>query len=101
MAEEESRMKRAASSTAKAMQQEIAGRGGERPTLGPVDKASVDAIIEAWPDIPQKVARTMLDRYGLPNEATASRLIWYNNGPWKTTGCRSRSSMSWQHLTAA
>lgn len=82
---DESRMKRAAGSTASAMQKEMGGQGGERPTSGTVDKASVAATIEAWPDIPQKVARTMLDKYGPPNEATPSRLIWYNNGPWKRT----------------
>ncbi len=82
---EESRMKQAASSTAKAMQQEMGGQGGERPTPGTVDRESLEAIIEAWPDVPQRAARTMLDRYGPPNEATASRLIWYNNGPWKRT----------------
>ncbi|MFD2922804.1 hypothetical protein [Halobacillus naozhouensis] len=27
----------------------------------------------------------MIEKYGSPNEATMSRLIWYNNGPWKRT----------------
>ena len=26
-----------------------------------------------------------ISKYGAPNEATASRLIWYNTGPWKRT----------------
>ena len=33
----------------------------------------------------QKSANQMIDKYGPPNEAIASRLIWYNNGPWKRT----------------
>lgn len=27
----------------------------------------------------------MIDRYGPPDEATPSLLIWYGNGPWKRT----------------
>jgi hypothetical protein len=27
----------------------------------------------------------MLDQYGPPNEATPTKLFWYNNGPWKRT----------------
>lgn len=27
----------------------------------------------------------MIKKYGAPNEATLSRLIWFNNGPWKQT----------------
>ncbi|MEQ6389957.1 hypothetical protein RZN22_11590 [Bacillaceae bacterium S4-13-58] len=27
----------------------------------------------------------MVNRYGLPTEATVNRLIWHKNGPWKRT----------------
>nr|WP_165767993.1 hypothetical protein [Virgibacillus indicus] len=27
----------------------------------------------------------IIEKYGVPQEATASRLIWHNNGPWKRT----------------
>ena len=27
----------------------------------------------------------MLEKYGAPAEATPTRLIWFNNGPWKRT----------------
>jgi transposase len=34
---------------------------------------------------PKEGARNMIKKYGLPNEATPSMLIWYNNGPWNKT----------------
>ncbi|ALC92659.1 hypothetical protein AM500_04535 [Bacillus sp. FJAT-18017] len=30
-------------------------------------------------------AQNTIEFYGPPNEVTPSRLIWYNNGPWKRT----------------
>jgi hypothetical protein len=33
----------------------------------------------------KKSAQQTIEKYGPPNEAIASRLIWYNNGPWKRT----------------
>ncbi|MGI8564964.1 MAG: hypothetical protein ACR2LZ_00630, partial [Pyrinomonadaceae bacterium] len=39
------------------------------------------------PPMSRKAAEQTLDKYGPPNEAIASRLIWYNNGPWKRTIC--------------
>ncbi len=50
-----------------------------------VELEQVDAIIANWPAAPKKVAQDILDRYGLPNEATPTLLIWHNNGPWKRT----------------
>ncbi len=35
--------------------------------------------------MPKKSAEQTIAAYGPPNEAMASRLIWYNNGPWKRT----------------
>ncbi len=50
-----------------------------------VDLAEVERIIEGWPDAQRNVARQMLDKYGPPNEATPTKLFWYQNGPWKRT----------------
>ncbi|MCA1574073.1 MAG: hypothetical protein LC770_05950 [Acidobacteria bacterium] len=49
------------------------------------DKATVEGIIAGWKSKPQEVARTIIAKYGQPNEATAMRLVWHNNGPWKRT----------------
>ena len=83
---QEDRMKRAVTSTAHALGKEIAGTGGERGTTDTiVDARTVENILSTWPDTPRKVATTTIEKYGLPNEATPSLLIWYNNGPWKRT----------------
>lgn len=42
-------------------------------------------IIQDWPDISKKVAQTMMDQYGDPDEATESLLIWRENDPWLRT----------------
>jgi hypothetical protein len=48
-------------------------------------KEAVSQIIDGWPKDAQHTARKMLDKYGTPNEATPTQLIWFNNGPWKRT----------------
>jgi hypothetical protein len=50
-----------------------------------IDAASVEQLIDDWPDTARTAARTILERYGLPHEATRNRLIWHGNGPWKRT----------------
>ena len=79
------RMGQGMAGTASAMQKQMASAGGERPTPGTVDQATVDRLISDWGNIPRNVARKTLERYGPPNEATPSRLIWFENGPWKRT----------------
>lgn len=79
------RMKEGMKSTAHALGVEMTGQGGEQPTTSIVELAVVDQIVSGWSETPQKVARRTLDKYGPPNEATPSRLIWFNNGPWKRT----------------
>ena len=46
---------------------------------------SVDQVIAKWKATPQEVARKTIAKYGQPQEVTANRLIWHNNGPWKYT----------------
>ena len=48
-----------------------------------VPLAEAERIIAGWPDAPQKGARQMLAQYGAPNEATPTKLFWYQKGPWK------------------
>jgi len=53
--------------------------------MNKADKAMVDKIIAKWMATPKEVAKTIIAKYGMPNEATAMRLVWHNNGPWKMT----------------
>ncbi|TFB21449.1 hypothetical protein E3U55_09055 [Filobacillus milosensis] len=45
----------------------------------------VEQILSHWEGKPLEGAQTMIQKYGYPQEATMSRLTWYNNGPWKRT----------------
>ena len=38
-----------------------------------------------WPTASRRIAEDMVARYGLPNEATDSQLIWHYNSPWRKT----------------
>lgn len=45
----------------------------------------VEQILHNWYQEPKDTAYMMIRKYGWPNEATLSRLIWYGNGSWKRT----------------
>ncbi len=50
-----------------------------------VEEATVTALLKNYSNTSQEVAEKMIKQYGQPHEATASMLIWHNNGPWKRT----------------
>jgi len=50
-----------------------------------VDRDRVEQMIANWPQHSKMAAMEMMQKYGPPNEATASHLMWWNNGPWKWT----------------
>ncbi|MDX2205900.1 MAG: hypothetical protein NW223_24330 [Hyphomicrobiaceae bacterium] len=52
---------------------------------GQVESATVKQILNGWPTVSKEAATTTINKYGLPNEASASRLIWHHNGPWLRT----------------
>jgi hypothetical protein len=45
----------------------------------------LEQILASWSGQPKDTAYTLIKKYGLPNEASSRRMIWYNNGPWKRT----------------
>src|SRR5436190_15566073 len=57
----------------------------DRGTGYTVGADEVERIIEEWPGTQKNIARQMLEKCGLPNEATPTKLFWYRNGPWKRT----------------
>jgi len=59
--------------------------GGEKPVKTIVDMDTVQTLISEWNAMSKKAANSTIEQYGPPNEAIQSRLIWYNNGPWKRT----------------
>jgi hypothetical protein len=48
-------------------------------------RLGVKNIIINWPADTREIAQNIINKYGEPNEATPSMLIWHNNGPWKRT----------------
>ena len=47
--------------------------------------ANVNQIIASWPEASRMAATDMIEKYGQPQEITASMLMWKNNGSWKWT----------------
>ncbi|MBG6240195.1 hypothetical protein IWX78_003190 [Mycetocola sp. CAN_C7] len=47
-----------------------------------VELAVARSIVDKWPEAPKGVAQKLLEHYGAPNEATATKLFWYRTGPW-------------------
>ena len=45
---------------------------------------SVDSIIAEWPERPRLGARQMIAKYGAPQEITAERLVWHDQGPFQS-----------------
>jgi hypothetical protein len=41
--------------------------------------------ISAWPKASQDAAKEIMSKYGNPDEATPTMLVWYKNGPWAKT----------------
>lgn len=50
-----------------------------------VTQVTIDELTANWPAKSREVATTVISKYGLPQETTASMLIWNGNGPWKRT----------------
>lgn len=49
------------------------------------DTTAVDSILREWPEMPRDAAIKLIRKYGKADEATASHLVWHNNGPWVAT----------------
>lgn len=50
-----------------------------------IEAGDVAEITKEWPEAAKAAASDMLQKYGPPQEATATLLIWRQNGPWKRT----------------
>jgi hypothetical protein len=45
----------------------------------------IEQILNSWEKKQREGALKIIKKYGYPQEAIPSRLIWYNNRPWKRT----------------
>lgn len=64
------------------IKREYTTQKGARETVA---AAQVERILENWPGPQKNVAEQMIAKYGFPNEATPTKLFWYNNCLWKRT----------------
>jgi guanyl-specific ribonuclease Sa len=55
------------------------------PAAAQMTDAGMRSMLASWPMSAQKAAADMMEKYGPPQEATATMLKWNNNGPWKYT----------------
>jgi hypothetical protein len=46
---------------------------------------SAEEIVKAWPEAARSAANAMIQKYGPPDEASPSLLLWHHNGPWRRT----------------
>ncbi|UOQ92690.1 hypothetical protein MUO14_20070 [Halobacillus shinanisalinarum] len=82
--EQEEKMKTAATAMTSDLKVQTFG-DAEKTTKTFENIETVQAIVNDWNAMSKKSAHLTIEQYGPPNEATESRLIWYNNGPWKRT----------------
>jgi hypothetical protein len=83
--EPKDRLKTVAVAAGSAVKAQTVEPGGEKPTRSRVDAATVEALTADWPKMARSAAEEIVRKYGMPNEATPSRLTWFDNGPWKRT----------------
>ncbi|WP_174733260.1 hypothetical protein [Mesobacillus harenae] len=82
--EQEEKLKTAVTAMASDLKAQTFG-GAEKTTKTVVNINTAQTFIDDWNAMSKKAAKHTIEQYGPPNEATQSRLIWYNNGPWKRT----------------
>ena len=54
-------------------------------TEGAASAKTPEIVIRKWPELAQKTANAMIEKYGLPHHYSDSALVWDNNGPWLKT----------------
>lgn len=82
---EKEKIKTATSAAASAVKAKIDKGAARQETKTEADMEIVKGIIAEWGSFPKKAAEDTIKKYGPPQEAIPSQLIWYNNGPWKRT----------------
>lgn len=50
-----------------------------------VTSENTQELIKDWPDVSKEAANAMTEKYGQPDEATPTMLVWHENGPWLRT----------------
>lgn len=59
------------------------GSAAMDPPEAPTELSRAQSLIADWPEGSRILAETLLQEYGVPDEAGPSRLSWTNRNPWK------------------
>ncbi len=61
--------------------------GSALPDVAPqkLEYSAAAKVTENWSPSAKKAMRMMIDKYGQPDEVSASQLVWHNNGVWRRT----------------
>lgn len=62
-----------------------ASMGNESMIIAQPAPAAVQSMVADWPNVSRMAADAMMQKYGEPDEATPTMLVWHDNGPWKRT----------------
>jgi hypothetical protein len=63
----------------------VAGAAAANDQTRKSGATDAQSVIESWPAESKKAAQKMIQKYGQPDEVTASLVMWNDNGPWKKT----------------
>ncbi len=79
------RLKTAASEIVSSLISGVTAPLTDKMVHGTVSIGDIEEMLQRWHVVPRKLAQRLIQKYGAPNEATSSRLIWFNNDIWKRT----------------
>jgi hypothetical protein len=58
------------------------GATGSQPSEIETDAYRTQSVIADWPERSRSLAESLIQQYGIPDEATPSRLSWKGREPW-------------------
>jgi hypothetical protein len=59
--------------------------GGSTRAAAGGGAANVDSLVRGWPQVSREAAQKVSQKYGPPDEATPTMLVWHDTGPWEKT----------------
>ena len=48
-----------------------------------MESSAAATMVNSWPTEARKAAMAAMEKYGAPDEATETMVVWHNKGPWK------------------
>lgn len=64
------------------------GQPGQMRQVGMEEDVTAESaknLIAQWPKTSKEAGNAMIQKYGAPDETTATMLVWHDNGPWTHT----------------